>query len=161
MVTQKLLQELFDYSNGTLIRKISRSRLGKIGDVAGCLDKSSGYYRIGIKGKWYLLHRMIFLHQNGFMPTFIDHINGLPTDNRIENLRVATKEQNCQNRIKHKNNTSGLKNVSWHKVHNKWGVSVYVNSKKKHFGYFEDLELADLVAQEARSKYHGQFARNH
>lgn len=160
MVTQEYLKQLFDYQDGQLIRKIGRSRLGKIGEKAGGLDKVSGYYRLGIKGKGYLLHRMIFLHQNGFLPEFIDHINGLPTDNRIENLRVATKKQNCQNRIKHRNNTSSFKNVSWHKVHNKWGVSVYLNNKKKHFGYFEDLELADLVAQEVRSKYHRQFARN-
>jgi len=160
MLTQTLLKELFDYKDGQLIRKVSRSRTAKTGDIAGALDKKSGYYRIGIKGKWYLLHRIIFMYHNGFMPEFLDHINGIPTDNRIENLRIATKQENSRNRGRHSNNTSGFKNVSWHKTHNKWGVSINVNCKKKHFGYYDDWELADLVAIEARDKYHGQFARN-
>jgi hypothetical protein len=36
-----------------------------------------------------------------------------------------------------------------------------INGVRKIFGYFADIELADLVAQEARSKYHGEFARNY
>jgi uncharacterized Fe-S cluster-containing protein len=160
MITQNLLKELFDYEDGKLIRKVSRSRTAKAGDIAGSLDKTSGYYRIGIKGKWHLLHRIIFMYHNGSMPEFVDHINGIPTDNRIENLRVATKIENSRNRAKHSNNTSGRKNVSWHKQHNKWSVTISAEGKKKHIGYFEDFELADLVAMEARDKYHGQFARN-
>jgi hypothetical protein len=159
-VTQEFLMTLFDYANGALVRKISRSRLAKAGDVAGCFDKKLGYHRVLIQGKSYLLHRIIFMHQHGYMPEYVDHINGDATDNRIENLRVATKIENSRNRAKHSNNTSGRKNVSWHKQHNKWSVTISAEGKKKHIGYFEDFELADLVAMEARDKYHGQFARN-
>jgi hypothetical protein len=63
-----------------------------------------------------------------------------------------------QNRKLFKNNTSGVKGVSWDKIHNKWSVYVGVNRKIKQIGYFEDLEFAELVSQEARLKYHGAFA---
>jgi hypothetical protein len=160
MAPHEHLQKIFDYKNGQLIRKVDSARLAKAGSFAGFLDEKSGYYRVGVKGKTYLVHRVIFFLHHGFLPEFLDHINGIRTDNRIENLRVATKQQNCQNRAKHRNNSSGLKNVSWHKERKKWGVSIHVHERKRHFGYFEDLELADLVSQEARDKYHGQFARN-
>jgi len=160
MITQEYLKQLFDYQDGQLIRKVCRSRLGKAEEAVGNFDKKSGYYRTSLKGKTYLLHRLIFLYHNGYTPEFIDHIDGDSTNNKIENLRPATKKENCRNRSAHKNNSSGFKNVSWHKKHEKWSVSIYVESKKKHFGYFEDIELADLVAQEARNKFYGQFARH-
>lgn len=42
----------------------------------------------------------------------------------------------------------------------KWAVTLQFNGKTKHIGVFEDLEFADLVAQEARDKFHGKYARN-
>jgi hypothetical protein len=160
MITQELLKFLFDYEDGKLIRKVNRSRLAKKGDAAGNFDNRLGYYRVLLQGKSYLLHRLIFLHQHGCMPEIVDHINGVTTDNRIDNLRAATKKENCRNRVKHTNNVSGFKNVAWHKEHKKWSVTLSVVGKKKHLGYFQDIELADLVAQEARDKFYGQFARH-
>ena len=58
------------------------------------------------------------------------------------------------------NNTSGVKNVCFHKGNNKWVVQLRINKKKKHFGCYEDLELAELVAIEARNKFYGKWA-NH
>jgi hypothetical protein len=160
MITQEKLKELFTYQNGKLVRKISTARLAKIGDIAGNYDKKLGYNRLSIQGKSYLLHRIIFLYHYGYMPKILDHINGIKTDNRIENLRPASQEENARNRQKNRNNASGYKNVSWHKQHNKWSVTIYIKGNKKHFGYFEDIDLADLVAKEARSKFHGQFAHS-
>ncbi len=59
-----------------------------------------------------------------------------------------------------KTNKSGVKNVSWYKSLNKWVVSMRVKNTAKTIGYFDDLELAELVAIEARNKYRGEFA-NH
>jgi hypothetical protein len=64
------------------------------------------------------------------------------------------------NRKLFKNNTSGCKGVYWNKRNRKWQVSVGVSKKQKHIGYFDDLELAELVALEARDKYHGNFAKH-
>ncbi len=44
--------------------------------------------------------------------------------------------------------------------HKKWAVNVCLNNKNKRFGRYDDIELAELVAQEVRAKYHGEFARN-
>lgn len=159
MITQELLQSMFDYhEDGYFIRKKTTSRLGKAGDIAGMLDKKIGYIRVGLFGKNYLIHRLIFMMHHGFMPDEVDHVNGNKLDNRIENLRAATKSENLRNRPTNSNNTSGCKNVSWNKSHEKWSVTLSYNGKKNHIGYFEDLDLADLVAREARNKYHKNFA---
>ena len=90
----------------------------------------------------------------------LDHINGNKSDHRIENLRAATHSTNNFNKVVQSNNKLGMKNISWHHQNNKWWVQL-VQNKKKVFSFFtEDLELAELVAIEARNKYHGEFA-NH
>jgi hypothetical protein len=96
---------------------------------------------------------------NGYVADIIDHIDGNTSNNRPENLRAATHLGNARNAKKRKDNKSGHKNVFWNKSANKWAVSLSVNNKLRHFGYFEDLELAAFVASEARDKYHGEFAR--
>jgi hypothetical protein len=94
------------------------------------------------------------------LPNFIDHIDCNKSNNKIENLRVATKSQNQCNRAITLLNKSGVKNVSWSKDRKEWVVQISVNGKKKFIGRYKDLELADLVAQEARDKFHGKFARH-
>jgi uncharacterized protein YkuJ len=96
----------------------------------------------------------------GVMPEELDHINRNTLDNRIENLRVANKSQNACNRTVFANNTSGIKGVSWNARNKKWFVYVDVNKKRNNIGYFDDIDLAELVAIEAREKLHGVYA-NH
>jgi hypothetical protein len=55
---------------------------------------------------------------------------------------------------------AGSRGVSWHKKSKAWLVRVSVDGKSKIIGYFKDLELADLVGNMAREKYHGKFAHN-
>jgi hypothetical protein len=90
----------------------------------------------------------------------VDHINGIQTDNRIENLRPATYLENNRNARIRKDNSSGCKNVSWRSDRKKWSVAIKINGKRKNLGCFVDLELADLVAHEARDLYHKDFARH-
>ena len=97
---------------------------------------------------------------NGYLPKFIDHIDCNPSNNKIENLREATFSQNQHNTKKRITNTSGVKNVHWYKPLKKWMVYIMINKKRKHLGYFNNIELAELVAQEARNKYHGKYARH-
>ena len=94
------------------------------------------------------------------IPLDVHHIDGNRKNNKIENLRIATQQQNCLNRIAHKNNRSGYKNVHWANGMNKWCVLINVGGKRKVIDYFEDIELAGFVAQEARNKFHGEFARH-
>lgn len=158
MVTKELLHELFEYKDGELYWKIARSGI-KINQKAGSL-KPNAYVLIKINRKIYGAHRLIFLMHYGYLPINVDHIDCNPSNNKIENLREATRNQNNYNVKKRKDNTSGIKNVVWKKSNKKWVVQIMVNNKNKHIGCFDNLEFAELVAIEARNKYHGNFA-NH
>jgi hypothetical protein len=158
MITKELLEQLFAYENGNLYWKNTFSRI-KAGQKAGS-PSTRGYWVVGINQKRYKLHRLIFLMHNGFMPIYVDHVNGNTSDNRIENLRVATASQNAYNSKKPKNNTSGLKNISWDKKTKKWVVRLKINEKLKNFGRYNDIDYAKFVAEAMRYKYHQQFARS-
>lgn len=160
-VTQELLAEYFEYKDGYLYRiKLTKNdKKNAIGDRVGYL-RSDGYWAVNFMGKAYKVHRLIFLLVNGFMPDEIDHINNDKSDNSIENLRPANRQQNMCNKKAYKTNTSGAKGVVWMKNLNKWLVNIGINGKRKYIGIFEDFELAELASIEARNKYHGNFA-NH
>lgn len=159
-MNRELLQELFDYKDGELYWKFSRKGgTATAGSLAGCKN-SGGYWHTRVNGQRYANHRLIFLMHNGYLPEFIDHIDGDRSNNCIENLRAASRQQNnCNARIRI-DSTSGVKGVNWHKKTGKWTVRVQVNKARKCFGLFDDLELAQLVAVEARAKYHKEFAKN-
>jgi hypothetical protein len=146
------LIDAFYYNDGVLYWK-------KSGKVAGT-PHHTGYIQVGYKGKLYGAHRLIFAIHHKWLPEVIDHIDGNRSNNAIENLRPASWSQNLQNMKLRKSNTSGIKNVSWDKERKKWLVQINIDKKRVNFGRFDDLELADLVATEARNKYHGLFARH-
>ena len=158
MITQQQALKLFEYRDGALFYTQRPSQNTLAGDRAGYVD-NNGYRKLSIKNKRYQEHRIIFLMHHGYLPDVIDHIDGNPSNNRIENLREATQQQNCYNSTIHGRNTSGHRGVAWSKVLGKWQAYVNTNKKRKFLGYFEDLELAALVAAEARDLYHGKFAR--
>jgi len=158
-MNQETVKKLFTYKDGNLYWAMKPSYKINIGDLAGSL-RSTGYVAVMIDGKYYKNHRLIFLWNYGFLPKYIDHINGNPADNRIENLRAASLSQNQFNRKKSPTSTSGCKNVFFNKKDKKWVVKIRVNGTRKHLGTFSNLELADLVATEARDLYHKEFA-NH
>lgn len=158
-LTKEYLHEIFDYKEGQLYWKISCGNVIE-GKKAGSLNDNRGYHKVQINNKKYLLHRIIFQMFYGYMPKILDHIDSNPSNNRIENLREATHSQNCFNRSKPIHNTSGIKGVNWHNSTKKWEVRVMIFGKRLNFGRFNNLELAELVAIEARDKYHGKFANN-
>jgi len=150
--------EAFEYRDGELFWKIKPAMRVQIGDKAGRAGKER-YERFRYKDKNLLVHRVIFLMHHQHTPKEIDHINGNKLDNRIENLREATRSQNQYNKNMMSNNTSGYRGVSWNNQKNKWAVRVKVNKKSYNFGFFDDLDVAGAVASEARAKLHGEFAR--
>lgn len=127
----------------------------KTGKPAGSL-KSNGYKLVKHKGVFTGMHRIIFLLHHGFLPEMVDHVDGDKANNRIENLRAATRSQNGMNSKHYASNTSGYRNV--YRDKQKFSVKLKVGGKFKSFGNYEDIELAGLVAEEARSKFYGQFA---
>lgn len=160
MVSKELLNELFEYKNGALYWKQNRAKNKiKSGDLAGYID-SKGYSQIVINRKKYGTHRLIFMMFNGYTPTEIDHIDRNPLNNKIENLRAATRQENQYNHKINKRNTSGIKGVSWSKNHKKWIVRFNIDGKPKYFGHYFDINIAKFVAEAMRYKYHGNFANN-
>jgi hypothetical protein len=161
MLTQERVRYLFTYDekNGLLLRNLKRGK-GLPGKPSLCKDKD-GYHVVGIDNKNYRTHRVIWLYVYGEFPEgYLDHINRIRTDNRIENLREADYSKNGYNTKTPKANTTGVKNVQWIKHMNKYQVRLRANNQNLVIGHFADLELAELVAIEARNKYHGTFA-NH
>ena len=108
-------------------------------------------------GKQWLTHRLVYIMHKGRAPKYIDHIDGDKQNNRIENLRSCTIQNNAHNQKLHSKNTTGVKGVT--QLGKKFRVKLWVNYKQYHLGIFDDLELAELVSIEARNKYHGHFAR--
>lgn len=160
MIDAAKLNELFTYNKGKLLvnQPNLRSRL-RPGDRAGGTSKN-GYRTVRIHGKVYLEHRIIYIMTHGSCPKYIDHINGDRQDNRIENLRPCDLTENQQNKKLSKANQSGYKNVCWRESVQKWRVHIRTNGKRIEVGQFKDLELAALVAEMAREKYHGKFCRH-
>lgn len=156
-MNQDLLHQLFEYRDGELYWKVNKGT-ATVGSLAS-KKRPDGYARVGIDGKRYFAHRLIFLMQYGYMPDFIDHIDGNPSNNHIENLREATHQQNLRNKKIQTNNKSGVNGVHWNKINQNWIVQIRLNGKTKHVGVFEDLELAQLVSSEVRDKYYGEFVR--
>ena len=162
MITQEELKSQLNYDEvtGIFTWKIKNSNRIKIGDIAGSIN-NKGYTIITINKKHFVAHRLAWLYVYNYIPSKdIDHINGNRADNRINNLREATRSENSFNSKISKNNKSGLKGISWHKTAKKWEVCLRFNGVKKYLGIFDNIELAELVITEARAKYHGMFANN-
>ncbi|CAB4152509.1 putative NHN endonuclease [uncultured Caudovirales phage] len=150
--------EYFEYRDGHLYWKVLHGRKNTIGKKAGFLY-NNGYIGVGFKRKQYKVHRIIYELHHGYCPKFIDHINGDNSDNRIENLRAATRNQNGYNTKLNINSTTGIKGVRLDKNTKKYRVSFRVNKEMKSFGSYFDKEVAKFVADAMRYKYHGNFAR--
>ena len=158
-MTPEIVRELFDYRDGRLYWKVKPSRKIHAGAEAGHINPN-GYLRILFRGKPYSAHRLVFLWHHGYLPEFVDHINGRRTDNRIENLRPATRVQNQQNSRKPRNNTSGVKGVYWSRAAKKWQTQCRVNGTKYYLGRFVELTDAARAVRLFREKHHGAFT-NH
>ena len=159
-LTQERLKELFSYNpeTGVFIRRIATCNRVKSGSIAGSFS-SQGYKQIRIDYKKYLSHRLAWLYVHGVWPiNQIDHINHVKDDNRIANLRLATRSQNQWNQKKCYNNTSGYKGVCWQKQDKKWRAQIWVNGKCKNLGNYKDIKEAAKAYEKAAVKYHSEFA---
>ena len=152
--TQTCLQKLFTYKDGALYWKFKKGRI-LAGSLAG--TKSHKYWQVCIDYVIYTNHRLIWIFHHGTTPDQIDHINGNTFDNRIENLRDCSKSENQHNRALNKNNTSGVKGVSWCKQKNKWRCRINLDGSIAHIGFFETLHEAENAIKKARIKLHRNF----
>jgi hypothetical protein len=103
---------------------------------AGYLGKD-GYIRIKINNKGYTAHRLVYIYHYGDIPNDlqIDHINGIRDDNRIENLRLVTHQENQWNQTK-------AKGYYWHKRNKTYLARIVIDGKLKHIGSFDNEDDA-------------------
>ncbi len=160
-ITAKRLRQLLDYDpvTGVFRWKVQRGRVS-VGEVAGHIHAKHGRVNIKVGRKLYRAHRLAWLYVHGEWPELdIDHSNGNPSDNRLSNLRQATKTQNQANCGLQKNNKSGLKGVSWHSQNKKWRSEIQINGKRKYLGQFDDPMEAHQRYLEEAIRLFGEFAR--
>lgn len=132
----------------------------KHGIPAGC-RRGNGYVGINVGGKQYYAHRIAWLFTHGRWPSEdIDHINRDKQDNRIVNLREATRSQNQRNHPLTAANKSGHKGVRWNKQARRWVAFMRINKKPKHLGSFTRLEDAVEARRRAETRHCGPFAYN-
>lgn len=124
--------ELFDYDDGKLIWKKTLSSRGPKGSIAGTI-RDDGRIHVGVSGKHYKAHRVIWEMLVGPIPDgmFIDHIDRNPANNRIENLRVVTPQQNSHN--------NGAKGFCWVESKSKFMAYIKISNKSKTLGYFDNI----------------------
>ena len=87
----------------------------------------------------------------------VDHENTCGCDNRKSNLRIPTSSGQQVNTGLRTNNTSGVAGVNWDKEKSKWQTRISTNGKRKHLGYYVDLNEAIKVRQKAEVKHYGKF----
>lgn len=129
------------------------------GKVAGT-PVAGGYVCIRIDREHYLGHRIAWAMTHGEWPEFdLDHRDGDPSNNRIENLRPATHAQNLKNQRRPSNNTSGYKGVSFRPERMKYRASIRVAGRQMFLGHFDTAEAAHSAYADAARREYGEFAR--
>lgn len=163
MLTKELAERLFVYDPETgrfdwRTRPAGQTITNSIG--AGGFN-SEGYRVVRWEKRNYRVHRIIWLMTHGAWPVNdVDHINGDRSDNRICNLRSATRTQNNYNQRISSRNKSGHKGVSWCKQRDKWQVHIAINGKCTYVGRFKKLEDAANAYRKAAVSVGGEFARD-
>ena len=122
---------------------------------------NQGYLKFKIGTTPYFLSRAIWAYVYGYWPSrLVDHKNGVRTDNRLTNLRLATNTQNARNG---KVRRDGLKGATWSYAADKWAAQIgsKENGRKvnNHLGLFDTEEAAHLAYCKAAAEMHGEYAR--
>lgn len=161
-LTQEYVKSILDYSpkTGLLYWKDCKSPTVKNGSIAGSIHKTLGYRMVFVMGALRYAHRLIWLWNYGAFPKKgIDHINGDPSDNRLNNLRDANQGINTKNRRISSNNNSGIMGVSWDNFRQKWKAYIETDGKRIYMGNHADFFEACCRRKSAERKY--GFHLNH
>lgn len=159
MLTPDTVHSVLEYREGQLFWKVTTGR-ARTGALAGH-KRADGYVVIHWKGTQMYAHRLVFMLCNGREPSgFIDHVNGDPSDNRVENLRECTQAQNVRNQRLRSDSTTGIKGVHKMKRTCKWKAHITLGGKTVHIGYFGTKEEAEAAVIARRSLEFKEFARH-
>lgn len=163
MLTSERVRELLDYDpeTGALRWRVRRGRISA-GSPAGTVDRrpTHNYVVVKIDGRSVGAHRLAWLHYYGAeAPDEIDHVNVDGTDNRIVNLRLADRSDNCCNRRTHATNALGIKGVRLHH-RGVFEARIMRNGIPQSLGMFSSAAAAKNAYDRAAAVLHGKFARD-
>jgi hypothetical protein len=149
-MTKDQLNDLFFYIHGKLFWK--NSGIGRDITKEAGTETKRGYRLICINRKNLRTHRIIYIMHYGEIPENyeIDHIDRNIKNNKIENLRVATRQQNNRNR--------SYLGCQWSQRHKRWRAKIYVNRKFICLGYHETIIDARATYLRNRKKLFMEFA---
>jgi hypothetical protein len=120
-----------------------------------------GHLRFRIRKDSFQVHRVIWLMAYGEWPEQVDHIDGDPGNNRLENLREVNHLLNCRNAARRKDNSSGITGISRSSKSDRWVATIGDRGSQIHLGDYRTLEEA-IAAREAAAKvlgYHVNHGR--
>jgi hypothetical protein len=133
------------------------------GKPAGCLT-SFGYILVRVTPVLgtplcVVAHRLAWAHYHGEWPVAdLDHRNRIRNDNRIDNLRPATRAQNLANSRLRKDNTSGIRGITFIPRLQTWRASLNVNGRDVLGKTYATKEAAIQARSEAAQQFLGEFA---
>ena len=160
MITRARLKELLHYNpeTGDFIRLVQTCAKVKVGDIAGCFNKRSGYWQIGIDDVDYLASRLAWFYMKGRWPRHeIDHKDTNRSNNRWLNLRDKTHAINLQNQRKaHRNNSTGFLGVTQDKRPGHKGFQANIGAEKKrhYLGTYPTPQEASTRYLDMKRKLH-------
>ena len=159
-LTAERLRELLHYDpeTGAWTWVKPRNRINP-GDRAGWYN-FYGYLRIRIDGWKYVASRLAFLYVLGRWPEAeIDHKDGNRLNNRWDNLREASHNENMWNMKRRRDNASGFKGVTWDKHRRKWTAHIKIDGRHIRLGLFRTPEAAHEAYKAKAIELFGEFAR--
>ncbi len=154
----------YDPKNGTFTRRWQADKSVQWnahypGKSAGTRTHE-GYIQISVNDRRYRAHRLAWLHFHGEWPDGeIDHIDGDRANNRIANLRLATRSQQTANARRRKTNTTGYKGVSFSRLDGCYRAYIKHEGRSQCLGKFDTPEEAHAAYVAAAQEHFGEFAR--
>jgi HNH endonuclease len=163
-VNIKVLLAAFYYDplTGIFIRRAARDKMGR--PIAGIgkrsdLPHKNGYYRVAFNCTRFWAHRLAWLFMTGSWPPVgldVEHRDHVKANNRWNNLRLATRQQNGANmKVRRGRKTKG---IDFNHRLGKWRARIKINYKEHVLGYFETQYEAQYAYNKASKKAHGKFA---
>jgi hypothetical protein len=177
--SQEYLKECFSYDeeNGVLVWRTrspvhfdhairnsvdsAKAFNNKFANKKAGSDKGNGYLMTTINGRRFLVHRLIWKLKTGEDPKYIDHINGIRSDNRIDNLRDVDAMSNSKNCFLSVNNSSSQNGVHWSIRKDRWCATIGLNFGSIYLGSFISFQEAKAARKAAEkvlsySERHGE-----
>jgi len=149
---------------GIFIRKVKSAARNIVGEQVGWKNDAFGYLKTSItlnkKSRKYYMHRLAFLYMTGQFPKgVIDHLNGIPSDNRYSNLKEGTQSNNAKNTKLNNKNTSGIMGVYRASKCDRWAAELISEGVKYRLGSHKSFFEACCARKSAENQHN--FHNNH